>query len=136
MKIKESGVAELQREFLNNFTKSFASYIIINGISYCIFIADIEDIGIKGFLGFLSLFWYFGLPIVLYFAMGARLIPLKNHLHNYLSVSSSFVFSAIIIIIELKMQTRGDWLYYMNVSFAPWTNLIIVWLRIIPGCFC
>jgi len=123
-------VSVMRKEFKFNFMGSFIIYVVVNiiGILSIIPLASVGYLG--GVTRILAFMWFSIVPVVLYFSLSSKLKPLGNHLLNYASVSSSFIFAIIVTTYDIALYGNviqpSDvvWGGMINLSFGLWTVLV------------
>ncbi|MCL2391955.1 MAG: hypothetical protein FWC66_05015 [Oscillospiraceae bacterium] len=121
----------LDGRFIFNFIISFIIYAVVNGIGLFVGLLLGIDGAPAGATRIWALIWFVCVPVVLYFALGSTLKLLDSHRWNYLSVSSSFIFSIIIISNDIISYGNviepfdEDWGFFVNTSFGLWIVPII-----------
>lgn len=119
----------LDGRFIFNFIISFIIYVVVNGIGLFVGVLLGINGAPGGLLRILALMWFLCVPLVLYFALGSILKLLDSHRWNYLSVSSSFIFSVIIISNDIishgNVIEAFDEGLLVNTSFGLWIVPII-----------
>jgi len=110
-------LANGKQGFIFNFAISFIIYAVVNSIGYLTRFA-LYPFG-AGLIFLPCMLIAIGLPTIIYYYSGKKILKLlRNKSQNYLSVSSSFLFAAVVITYFISFDKISEFMFFIVSSYG------------------